>query len=87
MDDETIKRMMELEEQGIYGDDAMDVIEGRKKIIDFKPPDKINNIEIEVPIQLGRGNGGVTQEEQISNNNPKYQVDNMKSRARHQLDQ
>lgn len=87
MSDEDIEKLMELEDQGIYGDDAMDIIEGRKKLIDFKPPDEINNIEIEVPIQLGRGNGGVTQEEQISSNNPKYQVDTMKNRARHQLDQ
>ena len=81
-----MKKLMELEDQGIYGDDAMDIIEGRKKLIDFQTPEKINNIEIEVPIQLGRGNGGVMQQDEISSNNPKYQVDNMKSRARHELD-
>ena len=86
MNEKDMKKLMELEDQGIYGDDAMDIIEGRKKLIDFQTPEKINNIEIEVPIQLGRGNGGVMQQDEISSNNPKYQVDNMKSRARHELD-
>ncbi len=86
MNDEDIKKLMELEDQGIYGDDARDIIEGRKKLIDFQTPEKVNNIQIEVPIPSGRGKGGVTQEEQMSRNNPKYQVDNMKSRARYELD-
>ena len=86
MNDEDIKKLMELEDQGIYGDDARDIIEGRKKLIDFQTPEKVNNIQIEVPIPSGRGRGDVMQEEQTSSNNPKYQVDNMKSRARYELD-
>ena len=85
MSDENIKRLMELEDKGIYGDDAMDVIEGRKKIIDFQLPEQNNDINIDVPIEvnkpgfnfMGTDNGNKYEEAQS--------MDNFKSNAYQRL--
>ena len=85
MSDENIKRLMELEDIGIYGDDAMDVIEGRKKIIDFQLPEQNNDINIDVPIEvnkpgfnfMGTDNGNKYEEAQS--------MDNFKSNAYQRL--
>ena len=85
MSDENIKRLMELEDKGIYGDDAMDIIEGRKKLVDFQLPEKNNTINIDVPIEtnktgfnfMGAGNGTKYEEAQS--------MDNFKSNAYQRL--
>ena len=85
MSDENIKRLMELEDKGIYGDDAMDVIEGRKKLIDFQLPEQNNDINIDVPIEvnkpgfnfMGTDNGNKYEEAQS--------MDNFKSNAYQRL--
>ena len=85
MSDENIKRLIELEDKGIYGDDAMDVIEGRKKLIDFQLPEQNNDINIDVPIEvnkpgfnfMGTDNGNKYEEAQS--------MDNFKSNAYQRL--
>lgn len=85
MSDENIKKLMELEDKGIYGEDAMDIIEGRKKLIDFQLPEKDNNINIDVPIEtnksgfnlMGMGNGNKYEEAPS--------MDNFKSNAYQRL--
>ena len=77
---------MELEDKGIYGDDAMDIIEGRKKLVDFELPEKDNTINIDVPIEtnksgfnfMGTGNGNKYRHEEPS-------IDNFKSNAYQRL--
>ena len=85
MSDENIKRLVELEDKGIYGDDAIDIIEGRKKITDFILPKTDNNINIDVPIEvnksgfsfMGMGNGNKYEEASS--------MDNFKSNAYQRL--
>lgn len=85
MSNENIKRLMELEDKGIYGDDAMDIIEGRKKLIDFQLPEGDNTINIDVPIDvnksgfnfMGTDNGNKYEEAQS--------MDNFKSNAYQRL--
>ena len=85
MSDENIKRLVELEDKGIYGDDAIDIIEGRKKITDFILPETDNNINIDVPIEvnksgfsfMGMGNGNKYEEASS--------MDNFKSNAYQRL--
>ena len=86
MSDADIKKLMELEDKGIYGDDAMDIIEGRKKLVDFQLPDENNTINIDVPIEtnksgfnfMGTGNGNKYRHEEPS-------IDNFKSNAYQRL--
>ena len=87
MSDADIKRLIELEDKGIYGDDALDIIEGRKKLIDFQLPDKKNDITIDVPIEvnksgfnfMGEGNGTKYEETQS--------IDNFKSNSYQRLNE
>ena len=85
MSDENIKRLMELEDKGIYGDDAMDIIEGRKKLIDFQIPERNNDINIDVPIEVNKtgfnfmGTGNGNKYEEASS------IDNFKSNAYQRL--
>ena len=84
-DNEIAKRIIELENKGIYGDDAMSIIEGRKKIIDFKPPIKINDINIDVPIETNKTGMNFTGMDGISNKYEEVTVDNFRSIAYHEL--
>ena len=84
-DNEIAKRIIELENKGIYGDDAMSIIEGRKKIIDFKPPKKINDINIDVPIETNKTGMNFTGMDGISNKYEEVTVDNFRSIAYHEL--
>ncbi len=85
MSDENTKRLMELEDKGIYGDDAMDIIEGRKKLIDFQIPERNNDINIDVPIEVNKtgfnfmGTGNGNKYEEASS------IDNFKSNAYQRL--
>ena len=87
MSDADIKRLMELEDKGIYGDDALDIIEGRKKLIDFQLPEKRDDITIDVPIEvnksgfnfMGEGNGTKYEETQS--------IDNFKSNSYQRLNE
>ena len=85
MSDENIKRLVELEDKGIYGDDAIDIIEGRKKITDFILPKTDNNINIDVPIEVNKSGFSFMD---IGNGN-KYEeassMDNFKSNAYQRL--
>ena len=86
MSDADIKKLIELEDKGIYGDDAMDIIEGRKKLIDFQLPDENNTINIDVPVEvnksgfnfMGTENGNKYRHEEPS-------IDNFKSNAYQRL--
>ena len=84
-DNEIAKRIIELENKGIYGDDAMSIIEGRKKIIDFKPPKKINDINIDVPIETNKTGMNFMGTDGISNKYEEVTVDNFRSIAYHEL--
>ena len=87
MSDADIKRLIELEDKGIYGDDALDIIEGRKKLIDFQLPEKRDDITIDVPIEvnksgfnfMGEGNGTKYEETQS--------IDNFKSNSYQRLNE
>ena len=85
MSDDNIKRLMELEDKGIYGDDALDIIEGRKKITDFKLPETDNNINIDVPIEVNKSGFNFMD----TGNGNKYEeassIDNFKSNAYQRL--
>lgn len=85
MSDDNIKRLMELEDKGIYGDDALDIIEGRKKITDFKLPETDNNINIDVPIEVNKSGFNFMD----TGNGNKYEeassMDNFKSNAYQRL--
>ena len=85
MSDENIKKLMELEDKGIYGDDALDIIEGRKKITDFKLPETDNNINIDVPIEVNKSGFNFMD----TGNGNKYEeassMDNFKSNAYQRL--
>ena len=85
MSNENIKRLMELEDKGIYGDDAMDIIEGRKKLIDFQLPARGDTINIDVPIEVNKSGSNFMD----TGNGNKYEeassMDNFKSNAYQRL--
>ena len=85
MSDADVKKLMELEDKGIYGDDALDIIEGRKKITDFKLPETDNNINIDVPIEVNKSGFNFMD----TGNGNKYEeassMDNFKSNAYQRL--
>ena len=85
MSNENIKRLMELEDKGIYGDDAMDIIEGRKKLIDFQLPARGDTINIDVPIEVNKSGFNFMD----TGNGNKYEeassMDNFKSNAYQRL--
>ena len=85
MSDENIKRLMELEDIGIYGDDAMDVIEGRKKIIDFQLPEQNNDINIDVPIEVNKSGFNFMGTENGNKYEEAQSMDNFKSNAYQRL--
>ena len=63
----------------------MSIIEGRKKIIDFKPPKKINDINIDVPIETNKTGMNLMGTDGISNKYEEVTVDNFRSIAYHEL--
>ena len=87
MSDETIKRLMELEDKGIYGDDALDIIEGRKKLIDFQLPEQNNNINIDVPIEVNKSGFNFMGTEDVDKYEEAPSMDNFKSNAYQRLNE
>ena len=85
MSDETIKRLMELEDKGIYGDDALDIIEGRKKLIDFQLPAGDNTINIDVPIEVNKSGFNFMGTENGNKYEEAQSMDNFKSNAYQRL--
>ena len=85
MSDENIKRLMELEDKGIYGDDAMDIIEGRKKLIDFQIPERNNDINIDVPIEVNKTGFNFMGTENGNKYEEASSIDNFKSNAYQRL--
>ena len=83
--DENIKRLMELEDKGIYGDDAMDIIEGRKKLIDFQLPEQNNDINIDVPIEVNKSGFNFMGTENGNKYEEAPSMDNFKSNAYQRL--
>ena len=87
MSDENIKRLMELEDKGIYGDDAMDIIEGRKKLIDFQLPEQNNNINVDVPIEVNKSGFNFMGTEDVDKYEEAPSMDNFKSNAYQRLNE
>ena len=87
MSDETIKRLMELEDKGIYGDDALDIIEGRKKLIDFQLPARDNTINIDVPIEVNKSGFNFMGAEDVDKYEEAPSMDNFKSNAYQRLNE
>ena len=87
MSDENIKRLMELEDKGIYGDDAMDIIEGRKKLIDFQLPEQNNNINVDVPIEVNKSGFNFMGTENGNKYEEAPSMDNFKSNAYQRLNE
>ena len=85
MSDENIKRLMELEDKGIYGDDALDIIEGRKKLIDFQLPAGDNTINIDVPIEVNKSGFNFMGTENGNKYEEAQSMDNFKSNAYQRL--
>ena len=85
MSDENIKRLMELEDKGIYGDDALDIIEGRKKLIDFQLPARDNTINIDVPIEVNKSGFNFMGTENGNKYEEAQSMDNFKSNAYQRL--
>ena len=85
MSDENTKRLMELEDKGIYGDDAMDIIEGRKKLIDFQIPERNNDINIDVPIEVNKTGFNFMGTENGNKYEEASSIDNFKSNAYQRL--
>ena len=76
---------MELEDKGIYGDDALDIIEGRKKLIDFQLPEQNNNINIDVPIEVNKSGFNFMGEQNGNKYEEAQSMDNFKSNAYQRL--
>ena len=87
MSDEKIKRLMELEDKGIYGDDALDIIEGRKKLIDFQLPEQFNNINIDVPIEVNKSGFNFMGEQNGNKYEEAQSIDNFKSNSYQRLNE
>ena len=87
MSDEKIKRLMELEDKGIYGDDALDIIEGRKKLIDFQLPEQNNNINIDVPIEVNKSGFNFMGEQNGNKYEEAQSIDNFKSNSYQRLNE
>ena len=87
MSDEKIKRLMELEDKGIYGDVALDIIEGRKKLIDFQLPEQNNNINIDVPIEVNKSGFNFMGEQNGNKYEEAQSIDNFKSNSYQRLNE
>ena len=87
MSDEKIKKLMELEDKGIYGDDALDIIEGRKKLIDFQLPEQNNNINIDVPIEVNKSGFNFMGEQNGNKYEEAQSIDNFKSNSYQRLNE
>ena len=78
---------MELEDKGIYGDDALDIIEGRKKLIDFQLPEQNNNINIDVPIEVNKSGFNFMGEQNGNKYEEAQSIDNFKSNSYQRLNE
>ena len=85
MSDADIKKLIELEDKGIYGDDAMDIIEGRKKLVDFQLPKKENNITIDVPVETGNNRVNFQEMDKYTNKYNDVTIDDFRSKAYREL--
>ena len=87
MSDADIKRLMELEDKGIFGDDALDIIEGRKKLIDFQLPEKKDDITIDVPIEVNKSGFNFMGERNGTKYEETQSIDNFKSNSYQRLNE
>ena len=85
MSDADIKKLMELEDKGIYGDDAMDIIEGRKKLVDFQLSKEKKKITIDVPIETGNNGFNFKEMDKYTNKYNDITIDDFKSNAYQRL--
>ena len=81
--EEEAKTIIENENKGIYDGDVN--FEGKKDIVDFKPPEKNNTISIDVPVETGSKGLNIQEMDKYS---PKYNdvtIDDFRSKAYHEL--
>ena len=81
--EEEAKTIIENENKGIYDGDVD--FEGKKGIVDFKPPEKNNTINIDVPVETGSKGLNLQAMDKYS---PKYNdvtIDDFRSKAYHEL--
>ena len=81
--EEEAKTIIENENKGIYDGDVN--FEGKKNIVDFKPPEKNNTINIDVPVETGNKSLNL---QEMSKYSPKYNditIDDFRSKAYREL--